>query len=353
MDPDYLALFSGDDAAAGVQAKALADAIARRRSAGTLGLITGDPAMAATGKQLSGDADKLEEGLLGAAQHRAQQQLLKQHYENEAQRLGLSLGQLGLKQSENVVTHDAAGNPIRLPKYGGPMGPVAGAMPGPAGAPSAASMLGMKPKDIENEFQKMSDAVSTVKGRGNLNKENQERLYRAERLGALVLGPNGDIQNLTPQQVREAATSLANLISGSGGAALGQIEELVPHTLAGQFANLKQKILNEPQGADAQAFLQNMMDTAAREKRVITSQIHAGQLQGLPAFSRLRKADRSRFDAVLKGAGLDPASVDDNGLPVAAPAAAGPVRIGTKEEYEKLPSGAEYIDPNGKHKRKR
>lgn len=78
-DVDYLSLFSGDDAAAQNQAAALAQAIRRRRSLGELGSIVGGPFEGA-GKQFSGDADKLESGLIGAAQHRAQQQLQREHF---------------------------------------------------------------------------------------------------------------------------------------------------------------------------------------------------------------------------------------------------------------------------------
>jgi hypothetical protein len=172
---------------------------------------------------------------------------------------------------------------------------------------------GLKPHEIDQDFQKLGEAVSTIRGRANLNRTRQESLDRADRLSALVLGPNGDIANLTPQQVREASTSLASLIS-NGSVSLSQIEELTPQTLAAKWANVKQKFLNEPQGADAQEFLRNMLETAGRETKVIKQQIHEGQAQGIPAFAHLRKVDPARYNAILKGAGLDPSAVDDSGL---------------------------------------
>lgn len=45
--------------------------------------------------------------------------------------------------------------------------------------------------------------------------------------------------------------------------------------------------------------------------------------------------------------------VPDFGAAPAAAASAGPAQITTVDEYNALPSGAEYIDPNGKHKVKR
>jgi hypothetical protein len=177
---------------------------------------------------------------------------------------------------------------------------------------------GLKPKDADKEFGDLAKALDTNRARGSLLKENQARLNNAERLETLVLGPNGRIENLTPQMVREASTSLANLIS-SGAAPLAQIEEMTPHTLAGQFAELKQKILNEPQGADAQKFLQKMLETAGREKKVTLKQIRAAQAQALPQFANLAKVNQTKYASILKGAGLNPDDFDENGLLRAPP----------------------------------
>lgn len=219
----------------------------------------------------------------------------------------------------NVVGTTAV-NPVTggyYNKHGqAPSNPQPSVSGGGVGAPTtdANPYPNLKPKEIEAKWKDFRDTIGTVKARGRLTGGLQERLNAAERLEALVLGPNGDIQNLTPQQLREAATATASLIGGGGGAALGQIEELVPHTMAGQFANLKQKLLNEPQGADAQAFLQNMLDTAGREKRTTLKQMQGLQLQGVPDFIGLRKLDKGRFERDLRGAKLDPALIDDDGL---------------------------------------
>jgi hypothetical protein len=180
------------------------------------------------------------------------------------------------------------------------------------GPPKGEGAGGLKPKDIEAEFGKLKEDVSTFKGRGNLNVKNQEALGRAEALEALLNVP--DLNKITPQQLREAGTSLAGLISRGGSQALSQIEHVTPETMASNFANLKQKLLNEPQGADAQAFLQNILDTARREKQSISSLIHRGQVQPLANYAHLRKVDAARFDSILKGAGLDPTTIDENGL---------------------------------------
>lgn len=164
----------------------------------------------------------------------------------------------------------------------------------------------------DKALQELGKALSTTQGRANLNRDNQELLNRAERLQALIVGPTGDIVNLTPQQVREAGTALANLIS-KGSMSLTQIEELTPTSMMGKFAQAKQHLLNEPQGAEAQAFLQNMLETAAREKTVIEQQIRRGQAQSLPAFRSLIQKDRPAVDALLRSSGLDPARLGPTG----------------------------------------
>lgn len=172
-------------------------------------------------------------------------------------------------------------------------------------------------KQTEDEFKALTESVSTNRGRANLNIDRQKRLDAAQRLEALVLGPNGQIQNLTKQQVKEASLSLANLIA-SGHVTEGLINDLTPETNAANWQNFKQKLFNEPKGAEAQAFLQNMLDTAGRETGITRQQMRAAQLQGVPNYSHLSKVDKKRYESILKGAGLDPASIDENGMPLQA-----------------------------------
>lgn len=190
--------------------------------------------------------------------------------------------------------------------------------PYPAGEGKPAAG-GLTEKQLDNDFTKFGDAISPVRGRGSLNKGYQTRIDSAEQLDALLHNAGGGIINATPQQVREAGTALAKLIS-SGAMSEHQIEELTPSSFAGQWANLKQKVMNEPQGSDAQGFLQNMLETAARETNLAKQQLRNGQLTAVPGFAHLRKVDKARFDAMLQAVKIDPASVDDNGLEIKAAA---------------------------------
>lgn len=187
------------------------------------------------------------------------------------------------------------------------------------GAPSATG--GRKIGQIDNEFELMRKAISSQGGRGSLLPKTQERLNAADRLEALATNGQG-IENLTPQQMREASASLASLIAGGSAPTENAVHELTPDTYASQWANLKQKIMNEPKGADAQAFLQNMLATVAREKKVANAQIKAARMQAIPSYAHLRGIDKARFDSMLQANGIDPSSVDEHGLPAnAAPAA--------------------------------
>jgi hypothetical protein len=158
MDLDYNALFGSDDSAAQASASQLAQALRQRRAAGQLGLATGDLANAALGQEMAGNADKMEQGLIGAAQHRAGLDVQRKHLAQQAEQLQAMMGyktdQLGLrrdqidaqnalrqaqldqKAGEQIASHDAFGNPIFVRRFGGAgnaaprQAPTPGANPG-------------------------------------------------------------------------------------------------------------------------------------------------------------------------------------------------------------------------------
>jgi hypothetical protein len=317
MDPaDIAALFYGDEASGPEKAAQLAAALRGDTQLGQLGLLTGDKVLGGVGQSLLQGAQAGQQQLEKAANMRltkameAEKQKTEQQFrqsqekhmaaQEDMARQQLALGRYQLKDS----TPTSPGY-IFDPKTGKAT-PLLDAAPG-------RPEKGQSANQAEQEWQAFGKDISTYAGRGSLNRENQTRLGNLERLEALIKAENGGIQNLSPQQLREASTALASAIS-SGSASLGQIEELTPHTMAAKFADFKQKWLNQPSGADAQAFLQNMLETAAREKGVIQKQIHAGQTQKLPLYAPLRGKDAARYNAMLQGAGLNPESFDERGL---------------------------------------
>lgn len=193
----------------------------------------------------------------------------------------------------------------------------------------------------EKMAQKLKDDLDASKSRAGAMGKNQEVMNRAGRLEALLQLPGGGLAELTPPQVREAATALAAMIGGGGSQAVSQIDELVPQTLASQWAGLKQKLLNEPQSAEAGAFLQNMLDTAHRETKTVQRQILSAQAQRLPAHQGLRKARPEQWAAEIQAAGLDPKLVNEQGvyqLPKEPMQAGGAAPAG---------GGVQVVGPNG------
>lgn len=243
-----------------------------------------------------------------------------------------------------ILVQGQDGSQFLAPRVGGPAKQILDENGNPILKPAAGG--GDKPlsqKDIEHGFQDMRKALSTTEGRSHLAQPLQQSINRAEALEALVRGPNGEVLNLVPGQVREATTALAQLISQGNAPALQQIEELTPHTMAGDLAKFKQKWMNEPTGADAQKFLSQILETAAREKAVAMKQIRNAQLQNLPAFSHLRKADKKKFDAMLRapGIGIDPSTIGDDGL-VVEPSSGSAPALKPNEVLLKDPSGVPH-----------
>lgn len=355
MDPeDISSLFFGDEDQGQAHAQALAQALRGQQQLGLLGAMSGDKVLGNVGNHLLAQVQQQQELIPKAANMRLQRAMEAEKAKRDQtfQQAQMAHMTESDRLDRTRLAQDAFG--AVSPSQSGP----GGMFNKKTGAftpftPGAGASDGLS-KDDEKEFLKFADTISTTRGRGSLQKDNQDRLNSAARLEAMLLGPNGDLINATPQQVREAGTALASLIA-KGAMSEHQISELTPSTLAGQWANLKQKVLNEPQGADAQGFLQNMLETAAREKSVVMKQMRDGQAQGIPAFARLRGKDKGRFDSILKANGFDPEAVDDSGLvkeakKAAAAAPAGPNHASAMEWAKANPNdprAARILQANG------
>ena len=364
-DIDYQALFSDDNAASGNQAALLAQAMRRRRAAGTLGLITGDPAMSAVGQEMAGNADKQEQMLVGAAQHRAQQQIEQKRIENQTAQLqammGYRKGELdarnrGLDQSDarlaayeralelrgirynpntgeyvNVAPRAGSGSkprPSLLPNATGtavqppqqvttPPGQVQTPQPNtiPSVAPAGGKILDKRLKDLGADFNPSGARA------GEFGK-NQARVNAANRVLALATDKNGNPVDLNPQQMPELSQSIASLISNGGQGAMAQIEHLTPKTMSGDWAKIVQWLTNEPHGAGQVAFVQNMIETAKRERDVAQKGIEQvrGQLAGKHQLVLRGNPKESR--ELLRGFGWD---LGPDGMPVMMGSSSSPV----------------------------
>lgn len=142
--------------------------------------------------------------------------------------------------------------------------------------------------------------------------QNQTRLNAADRLTKLATDSNGNIQDLTPQQMHELAISTAGLVGGKSGAAEGTINSLVPNSVSKDAAGIEQWLTNEPHGAGQQAFVKQMMGTAVRERGEAMRQMQLAQYQVLsPSWNKLKSYDPQRAQEIAESRGLDPNALDD------------------------------------------
>lgn len=361
MDQDILALLGGDQAD---PIGSLANALRRKRALGTLGMATGDPAMAGVGKELTGEA---QHGVTEAlqAQHlglqRDQFQSLEQHrLELEDQgRNRVNQGQeradqgqaridamnqaLALKgvrfnpnsgEFENITP--LAKPPATVPQRTVLPGATGLGRPPPAAAPRAAPPA-TAPPDIaappgpavepaigkwqDKALKELGSDFNPSSGRAGEFGKNQVRVNAAKRVLALAIDENGQPRNLNPQQMPELAQSVAGLIGGSS-AAQAQTEHLLPKSFSRDAAGVLQYLTNEPHGAGQQAFVQNMVETAQREAQVAQQGIDQVRGQLGAKHQRILRSNPEAARRVLQGFGWD---LGPDGMPVQSTPGAAPV----------------------------
>lgn len=160
---DFLDLFDQDPGTARATAAQLAAAMRQRRDLGTLtglfGAMSGDKGMAGFGQEQSGEADRMQQALMGAAQHRAQQAIEQKRWDANAQhqralealmmgRLGVAQDAIDLKRRELTTKTDPLGNIVQAPRYSGVLpGATGNAKPAPAPKPAPAGPTPMSGVD--------------------------------------------------------------------------------------------------------------------------------------------------------------------------------------------------------------
>lgn len=143
---------------------------------------------------------------------------------------------------------------------------------------------------------------------GNFGKISATKIQADKLVGLVNQYPD---HNLDSRQTEELALGLANMLSGSSGAARSQVEALVPHTLLGKMKNVKEWIMNNPYGAEQQAFVNRMLETVHRERDVATQQMNDIRARRIPFHAELqKKLGPERWNALLKSdPEFDPANV--------------------------------------------
>lgn len=351
---------------------------------------SGDPSLAAIGKNIMAQSDEAQQSLQSMPQTRvglqeAMQKMRQGQRSEEAatspiasgikQKLGAALGlnipdeasnadidsvlstaekvqslKTGARKLDENEINPVTGQPYK--KYG-PIG-------SSAGAPGSALTDKRFPKmqaDLEADLDPNKSRSGTLRG-------NQERLNAAQRLLTLAIDPiTGGPADLIPNQMSELSGSLATLIGG-GSSGEGTRRELTPYTKGRSMAELMQWITDKPHGAGQQAFVQQMIDTAKREQGTAQQAIRQGQTQRLSSHLQYLQMFPDQAKAQLESYGFDPDDVDFKTgkytpkIPLAPlvnskGAAAAPKRISGDADYEALPSGSTYIAPDGTTRTKR
>jgi hypothetical protein len=305
------------------------------RAWGDLGMASGDKVLANLGANSLGQAQHQEAlasqgeqmSLAKALEARrlAQEQAHQQNMEK--------MQQQQLEQGRWSLSNPAYGQPYKIDGKTGQIIPV--------GAPQERPPKGaLGEKDVVAQFEKFRQATTPDSVRKLMGQMEASRV-RAEELEALIKDPKtGKPFDLTPQNVREAYTMFAQQAQMGGQPAFGQIEHLVPDTLASKYAELKQKYGNVPVGAGAQDFLMQLLESSARNKAVAKAEQGRLIKKAMTDFVDLRKYDRTKYDRMVKSAGFDPALLTDEGdysepAPQDAAAPAG-LTAEQKADFERL-----------------
>lgn len=133
------------------------------------------------------------------------------------------------------------------------------------------------------------------------------KFLTAERLQTLAQDFNGNPINLNAQQMEELGVGLAGLLSSGnvGAVAESRVKALVPTSIWGDSKAIGQWISNKPTGNDQQAFVQNMLDTVDREKKLSSRQLKDIQKRRLASHRRLKDLDSEAYNEILQSYGLE------------------------------------------------
>lgn len=355
-DSDLYSMLMGDEPTAQEKALAMAQALrGQRRQAdvqqqyGLLGQLSGDKVLGGVGKSLLGAAqggyeraDSGQKQLSQVAETRLQralqaQQMAQQKAQHDAQ-LGeqttyhageLDLKRRALDQGQWTPFNGKDGEVLEVNHRTGQTRLLGQA------SPEQMTRGGAGGVQQEREWMKLVDKLDPTKGE---NLQNQKRINAAGRLKQLFQDPAGGaeaVRNLDQREMEELAMGMQNLVS-PGGHSAGEVAGLVPHSIVGNGQKTLEWLLNEPRGANQQAFVQKMAHTVDREEAAARDSLRKSQYAVLPGFSNLSKADRKRFEGVLRGQNLDPSNLDDSLVFRGAPQGGGERQVVKKQHNRAL-----------------
>lgn len=168
----------------------------------------------------------------------------------------------------------------------------------------------------EKDRQSLMKALDTEKSSGRFTPigKAQGNVYQAQRIQALLdqykKDPNA--MPLTgPASLSEVAIGLNSLLSATGGSEESR-KSLIPRSARGKYSTLEQFILNEPRGANMEAFVKNAQDTLKREQDTNQGQInkYRQKLEGAWGLGRYAKRKPDEFKKIVDFYTAPPESSD-------------------------------------------
>lgn len=127
---------------------------------------------------------------------------------------------------------------------------------------------------------------------------------QSQKMKRLATDAQGNIANLPKAQQEELALGMARMLGGGAGTD-STIKNLVPQSAVGNIESFKSWLLNQPEGANQQAFTKYMMGTIDREANLAQEQLNDIQSRRLGAHNRLKQIAPDQYNAILGNYGLD------------------------------------------------
>jgi hypothetical protein len=228
-----------------------------------------------------------------------------------------------------------AAPPAAASPYGALVQPPAARAPGVVGSGAFAQRVKLqeaadKIAAAENEAYARTQGTSRATAEATA-KEKLPELANTIKEVEDAMKPGGLIEQSTASpggRARDAAGRLVN-VTTSGARAIAELEPLAARVL------MSMPRLEGPQGvADLELYKQSAGDMANPKKST------GERMAAAKTVLRLIKANRAQFEA----------QVPEGQRP---PVTDGAKRVSNKTEYDALPAGSVYIDPNGEQRTKR
>lgn len=157
----------------------------------------------------------------------------------------------------------------------------------------------------EKDRQNLMKALDTDKSSGRFTPvgKSQSNINQAQRIQALLDQYQADPNKMPltgPASLSEIAIGLNSLLSATGGSEESR-KSLIPSSARGKYSTLEQFILNEPVGANMEAFVKNAADTLKREQQTNQKQIDSyhDKLKNAWGLGRYAKRHPEEFNKLV------------------------------------------------------